>query len=65
MRGELDNAEIFLDRLWAEHKEQDKFGIELQILRLKMHILVKKPHLSFADCQYGIKAIFFRYSKAT
>ena len=45
LRGELDKAESLLEKLWAEDRERDRFGIRLQMLSLRMYIQLAKGNV--------------------
>ena len=45
LRGELDKAESLLEKLWVENRAQDRFGIHLQLLTLRMYIQLAKGNV--------------------
>lgn len=45
LRGELENAETLLEKLWSENRDRDKFGIHLQMLSLRMYIQLSKGNV--------------------
>jgi hypothetical protein len=45
LRGELDKAETLLEKLWSEDRDQDRFGIGLQMLTLRMYIQLAKGNV--------------------
>jgi hypothetical protein len=45
LRGELDKAESLLEKLWAEDRDRDRFGIRLQMLSLRMYIQLAKGNV--------------------
>jgi hypothetical protein len=45
LRGELDKAESLLEKLWLENRAQDRFGIHLQLLTLRMYIQLAKGNV--------------------
>ena len=45
LRGELDKAETLLEKLWSEDRDQDRFGIGLQMLTLRMYVQLAKGNV--------------------
>jgi len=45
MRGELDKAESLLEKLWNEGKDEDKFGIQPQMMSLRLYIQLAKGNV--------------------
>ena len=56
LRGELDKAEGLLEKLWTEGKDDDKFGIQTQMMSQRLYIQLAKGNvercreLAFQHC---------------